>query len=145
MSDNHKALAVSCFNSVWDLIDKIDRTDDDNLKMIHMAHTSRYHWGEIGTPLEFSRGEWQISRVYSLLGHGESALYHGKQALKYCIDHQIGDFDLAFAYEAIARAYNVLGNELEKNATIDLAIQASNQIVKQEDKTYFDSELKTIL
>lgn len=144
MSDNHKALAVSCFNSVWDLIDKVNCSDDDNLKMIHMAHTSRFHWGEIGTPLEFSRGEWQISRVYSLVGLGESALYHGKQALKYCLEHQIGNFDLAFAYEAIARAYNVLGNVVERNVTIEKAIQASYDIAKQGDRTYFDSELKTI-
>jgi len=35
--------------------------------MLHMAHASCYHWSIIGTPLEIERGEWQVSRVHSVL------------------------------------------------------------------------------
>lgn len=140
----HKKMAVDCFNSTWDLIDKADRDEADTLKMIHMAHASRYHWGEIGTPLEWSRGEWQISRVYALAGLGESALYHGKHALKYCLENSIGDFDLAFAYEAIARAYSVLANDAEKQTYKLKAEEASKGIEKKENLDYFLSELVTI-
>lgn len=140
----HRELAVKCFNKTWDLIDKENKTDDEILNMIHMAHTSRYHWGEIGTPLEFSRGEWQISRVYALAGLGESALYHGKHALRYCLENGIGDFDLAFAYESIARAYSVLHDELKKQSALEKAMSASMEIKKMEDKDYFLSELSTI-
>ncbi|MEM2102674.1 MAG: hypothetical protein QXM22_04095 [Candidatus Bathyarchaeia archaeon] len=38
-------------------IDKKDRTREEDDKMVHAAHASRFHWGEIGTPLEFERGE----------------------------------------------------------------------------------------
>lgn len=140
----HKKMAVDCFNGTWDLIDKADRDEADTLKMIHMAHASRYHWGEIGTPLEWSRGEWQISRVYALAGLGESALYHGKHALKYCLENSIGDFDLAFAYEAIARAYSVLANDAEKQTYKLKAEEASKGIEKKENLDYFLSELATI-
>ncbi|MEA2065858.1 MAG: hypothetical protein U9O65_01960, partial [Thermotogota bacterium] len=92
----HEKQAIENFNRTWDLIDKIDRTAEDALQMIHTAHASRFHWGFIGTPLEFARGEWQISRVYSLLNMPESALYHGKHSLKYCTDNDIGGLDLAF-------------------------------------------------
>jgi hypothetical protein len=141
---DNKKLAVDCFNGTWDLIDKTDRSETDTLKMIHMAHTSRYHWGEIGTPLEWSRGEWQISRVYSLANLGESALYHGRHALNYCLENNIGDFDLAFAYEAIARAYAVLGNDSEKEVYFEKAKEASKNIVKESDRDYFMSELGKI-
>lgn len=140
----HKKIAIDCFNGTWDLIDLKDRTEADLLKMIHMAHASRYHWGEIGTPLEWSRGEWQISRVYALAKMGESALYHGNHALKYCLDNAIDDFDLAFAYETIARAYSVLKDNAQKQAFIDKAREASDSIEQQEDKDYFLSELATI-
>lgn len=140
----HKKIAVDCFNGTWDLIDKADRDEADTLKMIHMAHASRYHWGEIGTPLQWSRGEWQISRVYALAGMGESALYHGKHALKYCLENSIGDFDLAFAYEAIARAYSVLANDAEKQTYKLKAEEASKGIEKKENLDYFLSELATI-
>lgn len=140
----HKKIAVDCFNGTWDLIDKADRDEADTLKMIHMAHASRYHWGEIGTPLQWSRGEWQISRVYALAGMGESALYHGKHALKYCLENSIGDFDLAFAYEAIARAYSVLANDAEKQTYKLKAEEASKGIEKKENLDYFLTELATI-
>jgi len=144
MKVDHKKVAVQLFNATWDLIEKKDRSTDENLKMLHMAHASRYHWGEIGTPLEFNRGEWQISRVYCLLNHGESALFHGKNALRYCLDHQIGDFDLAFAYETIARASAVLGDEVKVKYYIEKAVEASKSIEKPEDLNYFMSELENV-
>ena len=52
----HHKLAVDCFNSTWSFLDKKDRTPEDDADMIHTAHASRYHWGQIGTPLEFQRG-----------------------------------------------------------------------------------------
>ena len=72
MPEYHREEAVKCFNGTWDLIDNKNRTHADDVNMIHMAHASRYHWGQIGTALEFSRGEWQISRVYSLLRMGRA-------------------------------------------------------------------------
>jgi hypothetical protein len=140
----HKNQAVKNFNDTWDLIDKKDRTIEDDLKMIHTAHASRFHWGEIGTPLEFARGEWQISRVYSLLGRSESALYHGNCSLKYCKDNNIGDFDLAFAYEAIARAYMTLDDKKSMQEYLDYAKEACNSIKDNGDKEYTLSELASI-
>lgn len=140
----HKKFAVDCFNQTWNLLDKKDRTVEEVDKMIHTAHASRFHWGEIGTPLEFERGEWQISRVYSVLKRSEPALYHAKRCLEICKKNNIGDFDLAFAYEAMARAYAIAENEKECNTYIQLAKEAAEQIKKKEDKDYFLSELKTI-
>lgn len=142
---DHRKMAVDYFNSTWDLMDRADRSEEDTLKMIHMAHASRYQWGEAGTPLEWSRGEWQISRVYALAGMGESALYHGQHALKYCLDNNIGDFDLAFAYEVIARAYALPGKDTEKEAYVERAKEESMGIAEQDDLEYFLSELETIL
>ncbi|URM33597.1 hypothetical protein LLY41_03775 [Cytobacillus firmus] len=56
--DEHKKLAISLFNKVWDLMENPDRTEEENLEMIHMVHTSRYHWGIVGQPVNLSRGEW---------------------------------------------------------------------------------------
>lgn len=75
---------------------------------------------------------------------GESALYHAKHALKFCVDHNIDDFDLAFAYESLARAYSVLDQQIEKEAEITHAKEADEQIAKKEDKDYFLTELASI-
>lgn len=144
MSIDHKSIAMSCFNATWDLIDKKDRTEEENLKMIHTAHASRFHWGEIGTALEWSRGEWQLSRVYALVGMGESALYHAENALNYCLDYDIKDFDLAFAYEAMARAHAILGNVSEKEKHLNSALAAAEAIENAGNKSYVLDEMKSI-
>ena len=142
--DTHRKFAVGCFNGTWDLIEKADRTQEDDARMIHMAHASRYHWGEIGTPLNFARGDWQISRVYAILGQGENALNYAKSCLHLCADNDLGDFDLAFAYEAAARAFNVLGDSEMTEKHLALAKKAGENIAKEDDKKYFLSELESI-
>ena len=141
----HRKFAVDCFNGVWALLDKGDeRTPEDDATMIHMAHASRYHWGQVGTPLNFARGDWQISRVYAVLGMGEMALRYAKSSLDLCHGHGFGDFDLAFAYEALARACAVLGDLSRRDEYLLLANEAGYAIGEEEERNYFFSELKTI-
>ena len=130
--------------TVWDLMEKTDRSPEEDDKMLHAAHASRYHWGEIGTPLEFERGEWQISRVYALLQRPESALYHAERCLAICQTNNIGNFDLAFAYEGIARAYAVAGDADQSRTYIALGKQASQDIKEADDRQYCLRELQSV-
>jgi len=142
--DWQRKYAVDCFNGTWDLLDKANRTPEEEARMIHMAHASRYHWGEIGDPLNFARGDWQIARVYAVLGFGEMALKYAQSCLRLCQENGIGDFDLAFAYEAMARAYAVLGDAARKNEFLQLAQQAGKVIAEDDDRQYFLGEMGTI-
>jgi hypothetical protein len=142
--EEHRKLAIYLFNLTWSLLDKKDRLKEEDDKMIHAAHASRFHWGEAGTHLEFERGEWQISRVYSVLKRSEPAIYHAKRCFEICKTHNISDFDIAFAYEALARAYAVAGLKAQSEENFGLARKAGLQIKKEEDRNYFLSELKTI-
>ena len=139
----HRKFSVELFNLVWSLLDKKDRTQEED-KMVHAAHASRFHWGEIGTAVEFERGEWQISRVYLVLNKPQTALYYAKRCLEICRENNIGDFDIAFAYEAMARAYAVAGKKTECEKYIQLAKDAGEQIKEKEDKDLFFSDLKTV-
>ncbi len=112
--------------------------------MIHMAHASRYHWGEIGTTLNFARGDWQISRVYAVFGLGKNALKYAKSCIRLCIENDIDDFDLACAYEAAARAYIVLGDIPMSDQHLRLALKAGDAIAKEEDKKYIFSALEIL-
>ncbi len=148
----HRKMAAQLFNHTWNLIDKGDnRSQEENDEMIHSVHASRYHWGVVVNsgkypktgPMNLERGDWQISRVYSLLKRSEPALYHAKRCLEICKKNNIGDFDLAFAYEAMARAFSLTGDE-ESKKFITKAKDAADAISKKEDKKYFLSELATI-
>ena len=47
-----RQLATDLFNHTWELLELTDRTPDQDDEMIHAAHASRYHWGEVGTRRE---------------------------------------------------------------------------------------------
>ena len=102
--------------------------------MLHAAHASRYHWGEVGGPERLARGEWQCSRVYCVLGRPEPALHHARRCLELCLEHGIGDFDLAFAYEALARSAALAGDPAESSRFARLAREAGAAIAEDEDR-----------
>lgn len=144
LKDLHRELAGKLFNETWDLLDKKGRNDDEDSQMLEKAYASLFHWRQCGTELNVARGQWQISRVNALLEKGDSSLFHAIRSLEICVENNIGDFDLAFAHEAIARAYAVLGNKKQSLNSIAKAEKASKSIEKEEDFTYFLSELKSI-
>jgi hypothetical protein len=119
--DPEKQVAIDLFNHVWSLLEMESRSPEQDDEMIHAAHASRYHWGRVGTALNCTRGEWQISRVYAVLGRGEPALFHARRCLALTTENGFGDFDLAYAYEALARASAVSGDQ---HAAIRYAEQA---------------------
>ena len=141
---DHRQLAVDLFNHTWELLEKSQRTQAEIDEMIHSAHASRYHWGLAGTALNLARGEWQVSRVYSVLKRSEPALYHGHRSLDICQENGFGDFDLAFAYEALARATFVGRDSQAATEYLALAKKAGDKIAEQDDKEYFYTELGTI-
>ena len=139
-----RRLAADLFNQVWSFLERTDRTQADDDTMLHAAHASRYHWGEVGEPVNFARGEWQVSRVYAVLGRSEPALYHAQRCLDLCRAHQLGDFDLAFAYEALARASAIAGHGEDRARFLDLGRAAGEQIAEQDDREIFFADLNSV-
>ncbi len=144
MEEVHKQLAVDLFNHTWTLLDKADRTLDEDEEMLMSAWASRFHWSKVGTPLNAARGEWQISRVYSVLGRAEPALHHAHRTLELCERYGYGDFDLAFAYEALARAHAVAGNRAERDRYYQRGIESAEGIKDKDDKELFLSDLNSV-
>jgi len=143
---NEKLLAGQLFNQTWRLLDQQGRTRADDDRMIHTAHASRYHWGQVpeATPMNLARGEWLISRVYAVLGRAEPALHHARRVLDLCQEHGIGDFDLAFAYEALARGHAVAGEAGPARDRTDQALAAAAGIADREDRDLLLADLETI-
>jgi DNA-binding transcriptional MerR regulator len=142
--NDERALAVELFNGVWRLLEKEDRSAADDERMVHMAHASRYHWGQVGTPSNLSIGEWQCSRVYAVVGRAEPALHHAAEALRITQENGIGDFQLAFAYEALARAHAVAGDAEEARRWTEQALAATESVSQEDDRELLRSDLETI-
>lgn len=141
---NERRQAIDLFNGVWRLLEKEDRTQDDDDTMVHMAHASRYHWGQVGTAANLARGEWQISRVYSVLERPEPALHHARRVLDICRANGIGDRDLAFAYEALARASAVAGDKEHARVWTEQALAAAEDVAEAEERELVLTGLESI-
>src|SRR5205085_4549260 len=111
-AEAQRRLGIDLFNKTWTLIEKTDRTREEDDEMIHCAHASAYHWQQVGTKANRARSEWQCSRVYAVLGRAEPALEHARRCLELVEDNPeaMEAFDLPAAYEALARAHLVAGN-----------------------------------
>src|SRR5689334_29272 len=131
-----RLLAAQLFNETWRLLELEGRSRDDDDRMIHTAHASRCHWGQVPgvTPAHLARGEWQISRVYAVLGRPEPALHHARRVLDLCQENGIGDWDLAFAYEALARAHAVAGDAAQARHHTDQALAAAKDIAEDAER-----------
>jgi hypothetical protein len=143
-SATHRALAVSLFNGVWPLMQRSGRSPAENDEMLHMAHASRYHWSVVGTAANLARGEWLCSRVYAVLGRAEPSLYHAGRVVALCAEHGIGDWDLAFGYEALARAHAVADDAAAAREATDRALRAAEDIENDPDRDLLLADLETI-
>lgn len=142
--ETHKTFAIECFNQTWDLLEKEGCSQEETDRMIHAAHASRYHWEFVGEAVNLARGEWLISRVYAVLNRVEPCLYHANRCFKITIENELKDFDLAFAYEAMARGTSLARDEVEAAKYMTLARDAGAKIADVNDRKYFFSELESI-
>ncbi len=81
----HRFFSSHCFNSTWDLIDKVDRTPDEGREMLARAMASLWHWrqrADVG-PRQLSVGCWQVSRVLCLIGQSGLALDFARESLEH--------------------------------------------------------------
>jgi hypothetical protein len=142
LAELQKKFAVEFFNLTWEYLDKKDRTPDDDEKMLQLAYASTLHWRDIGNALNQARGEWMISHVNVILGRKEAGLHHALRSLEICTVNSYGDFDLAFGYEAAARAYALNGNKSECEKYFKLADDAGKAIAEEEDRKIFFDQLQ---
>jgi hypothetical protein len=142
--DDQRKTAVKLFNRVWVLMEKPKRSREEDDEMIHAAHASRYYWGVVGKAEHRARGEWQISRMYTVLGRGEPAVAHAKRCLEICKQHGLADWDIAYAYESLARAHRTAGHTADARKFKKLAREAGDQISESEEREHFEEDYATL-
>jgi len=106
----HRYFAAHCFNAAWDLLDKAERTEEDNRQMVALNMASLYHWSQRPdcTDMNRSVGYWQASRIHAVLGLVEEARRYGETCLEF--SHLLPPFYRGYAHEALARAASLAGD-----------------------------------
>jgi hypothetical protein len=79
-----------------------------------------------------------------VLGRPEPCLHHAQRLLDLCQENGVGDFDLAFAYEALARGHAIAGDARQARAFTRQALAAAEGITEEDDRDLLLSDLQTI-
>jgi uncharacterized protein YndB with AHSA1/START domain len=141
LADWHRAQGVEANNAAWELLDGRSHTPAEADDLLARAYASAYHWSRAAgrEPANAARASWLLSRAHAVLGHGELALHHADQCAAMCASAGLGDFDLAYSYEARARALACLGRLDE--ARVDRKAAHAVDIVDAEDRAIVESDL----
>ena len=139
----HHYMGIEMNIQTWNLLGKENRNEQDDVRMVNFARASLYHWRKSHKydSVNEQRGQWMLSHVYAVLGKGEEALSCGKQVSRLTQEQDLKDFDLAYSYEALARANAAIGNKKECAKWLEKAQEVGTLISKEEDKKYFVSDL----
>ena len=139
LSKAHRWFGSDLNNSTMDALDAGLVTPETAEPYIHAAHASCYHWMQVGTVANHGRGEFAVASVYAAAGLGEAALRHARRYLELAQANpdQMADWDFAFAYDALARAYAAAGEMDAARRAKDQAQAAADAIADEEDRNFF--------
>jgi tetratricopeptide (TPR) repeat protein len=146
LADAHEYFSVQCFNQVWNLIDKPDRTPADDQEMVELCLASLWHWSQRDdcTPTNLSIGYWQASRVYVLLGQAENAMRYARMCLNVSHASDVLPFYLGYAYEAMARAASAAKDHEKVAEYLAKANRVATAISDPEERDQLLEDLETI-
>jgi hypothetical protein len=138
----HQRTKARCFNDAWEYLEKRDRAAPEDLRMITLAHTARFHAGLEGTAWSEAVGDWQISRVYAAMHEPSLALAFAQSCVELCEKNGLADL-LCTAFEAMARAHAVGGNVRSATKFIAKARQQlEGSSVDAEDRAIFRGQIR---
>jgi len=142
----HRYFSAYCFNTAWGLIDKAERSAEEDEAMLRLSLAATWHWTqrEDCTPKNLSISFWQTSRIYALLRQADNARRYAQLCLQASQIDGVPPFYLGYAYEALARAEAVAGKRGAMAEYLKLARGAAEQVSDPEAKQQLLADLDTI-
>ncbi|MCU0519706.1 MAG: hypothetical protein MUF84_03295 [Anaerolineae bacterium] len=144
LDEAHLAFAKQANGEVWSLLDKADRSADEDHAMVVAAFASLYHWRAVGQAVHHQRGEWLIAHVFTVLGDVRPAVAYAERCMATTEAHrgQMTDFDLAYAYEGLARAHALAGRDQDARHYLAEAMRAGSEILDPDDRSIFEGDVQ---
>jgi len=147
LKEAHKYFSAACFNKAWELVEKEDRTQEEDEEMIQLSLASTWHWSqrEDHSSTKQSISFWQISRVYAILGETENARKYGQLCLNVSMRDEVRSFYLAYAYETMARGEGIAGNREKMLDYVRKSRKIIERVIKDEEKKMIGDDLESII
>jgi hypothetical protein len=140
----HRQFGAALFNHSWQLLEKADRTAEEDDELLAAVFASRFHWGRVGDAGHTSVGDNQIARVCAALGLGDLAVHYAAKALAVTEDEGWTDYRLASAHEVVARAAASAGDRETRDQHVALARAAIERLEDPEDREVVGAQLDSV-
>ena len=137
----HRHFAVDMFNRSWDLLEQADRSPDDDAEMLAAAFGSAWHWRQVGTAENIALGDHQIAKVASHVGQPALALHYARRALEAMELGHFGNWQIAAAYEGMARACAASGDVAGRNYWVQRCTVALGAVPDAGDRSVVAEQL----
>lgn len=144
LQEAHRYFSADCFNRVWGLLDKKERTPEENEEMLRLGYASYWHWTQRPdcSSENLSISYWQLARIYAVIGRAENARRYGQMCLE--ISQDLPPFFLGYAYEALARAEATDGKRKKADEYLAAAKKASEKVSDEDAKQQLLADLASI-
>jgi hypothetical protein len=137
----HRRFAIELFNRSWDLLEMVDRSADDDAEMLAAAFGSAWHWHKVGTAENIALGDHQIAKVASHVGQPALALHYARRALEAIELGRFGDWQVAAAYEGMARACAASGDLAQRDYWVQRCTIALGAVSDAADRSVVAEQL----
>ncbi len=137
----HRYFAAHCYNEVWDLLDKPNRSAEEDRRMVALSQASIYHWlnrPDCGDE-QLSIGYWQVARVQAVLGNADEAQRWASVCLSF--SEKLLPFYHGYAYEALGRAALLKPDLTQAAACLTQAEELAAQVAETEDHAVLEKDL----
>jgi hypothetical protein len=140
----HRTMGPLLFNRTWELLDLDERDSADENTMLAATFGQRFHWYEVGSPLNKAIADWQVARVAAILGFAELAQRFGQLSLDMCLDHDLPAFYRGYAHEALARAADVMDDHRTRDQHALAAREMLSLIEDDEARSMLDADVQML-
>jgi tetratricopeptide (TPR) repeat protein len=146
LQNAHRYFSVQCFNQAWELINKPERTPEEEEAMIALSHASRYHWTqrEGFNPTNSSIANWQLARIYTVIGRLDEARHYAGLCLHASREEGVEAVFEGYAYEALARLEKSAGNNEQAERYLASALALAEKTEDEEDRQMLLNDLANL-
>lgn len=141
----HAYFGVEFNNAIFPLLEKDNRTKEEDLHMLDLAHAAMLHWQN---NLKYSivnkqRALYMLACAYTFTKHKELALMYANLCFETTEQNlsEMQDFDISYAHLALARAL-ALNNNPKAKETKEKALELGNNLAQKGDKKYFLADMQ---
>jgi hypothetical protein len=126
------------------LLERDDRSPDDDFELLTLAFASRYHWSIVGGPEQWAVSDWLVSRAAASIGEGSLSLAFAVRANDAVQSFDAPDWLHASTAEGMSRAYAAIGSDQERDEWLNNAERLVEVIADEEDRELIASQLASV-